>query len=475
MMKTLFLNPPSYEGFDGGAGSRYQAKREVRSFWYPTWLAQVAALVDDSKLIDAPARGLELKDVLPVAKDYALLVMFCTAPSFRSDVKVAEAFKASYPNLRIGFVGAHVATLPQQSIEASPALDFVARHEFDYTIQEIAQGRAYAEVDGITWRNEKGEIVHNRDRALIHDMDILPSVAKVYRRDLVIEDYFNGYLNHPYMSFYTGRGCRSKCSFCLWPQTIGGHVYRSRSVPKVLEDMAEMKRLFPEVKEFFFDDDTLTDDRERTKEIAIGMGKLGLMWSCNAKPNVPRDVLEVMKANGLRLLLVGYESGVQDILNNIKKGTRIDIARRFTQDCHELGILIHGTFILGLPGETKDTIQTTLQFAKDMNPRTIQVSLPAPYPGTLLYKQARENGWFEGGELLRDDGVQTPAMGYPHLRASEMDEAVASFYKAFYFRPGKIAEIMLEMAKSWDMTKRRLREGVEFFNYLRSRTETKAA
>src|SRR6185437_1721471 len=380
MLKTLFLNPPSYEGFDGGAGARYQAKREVRSFWYPTWLAQLAALVEGSKLIDAPPRDLTVADVLPLAGDYELLVMFTTTPSFRSDIKVAEAFKAANPKLRIGMVGAHVATQPAPSLEASPALDFVARHEFDYTIQEIAQGKPYAEVDGITWRNAAGETVHNRERALIHDMDALPSVAKVYRRDLVIEDYFNGYLNHPYLSFYTGRGCRSKCSFCLWPQTISGHKYRSRSVAKVMEDLAEMKQLFPEVKEFFFDDDTLTDDRERTKEIAIGMGKLGLMWSCNAKPNVPRDVLEVMKANGLRLLLVGYESGIQQILNNIKKGTRIDIARRFTATRQELGGLHHGTCILGLPGETKEPIQETIKFAKEMNPRTIQVSLPAPYP-----------------------------------------------------------------------------------------------
>src|SRR6476469_8007924 len=112
-MKTLFLNPPSYEGFDGGAGSRYQARREVRSFWYPTWLAQPAALVPDSRLIDAPARGLSLDEVLPLAKDYELLVLYTSTPSFGSDVKIAEAFKAANPGLRIGMVGAHVAVSPE--------------------------------------------------------------------------------------------------------------------------------------------------------------------------------------------------------------------------------------------------------------------------------------------------------------------------------------------------------------------------
>ena len=131
-----------------------------------------------------------------------------------------------------------MATLPEPSLGASPAVDFVARHEFDYTIQEIAEGKPFETVDGITWRKD-GQIVNNRDRAQIHDMDALPSVAPVYRRDLVIEDYFIGYLKYPYVSFYTGRGCKSKCTFCLWPQTIGGHTYRTRSAAKVVEDVAD--------------------------------------------------------------------------------------------------------------------------------------------------------------------------------------------------------------------------------------------
>ena len=475
MKKSLFLNPPSYEGFDGGAGSRYQAKREIRSFWFPTWLAQVAALVDGSKLIDAPARGLSLAQVLPLAKDYELLVVYVSAPTFKSDIAVAEAFKKANPALMIGLCGAHVATLPGPSLQASPMVDFVARHEFDYTIQEIARGLPFAEVDGITWRKD-GEIVHNRDRALIHDMDALPMVADVYKRDLVVEDYFIGYLKHPYMSFYTGRGCRSKCSFCLWPQTIGGHVYRTRSPAKVVEEVALMHEQFPEVREFFFDDDTFTDDRPRCEEIARGLGKLGVTWSCNAKANVPYETLKVMRDNGLRLLLVGYESGVQQILNNIKKGTRIDIARRFTEDCRKLGIVIHGTFILGLPGETAETIKETMAFAKDINPHTIQVSLAAPYPGTELFAQAKAKGWLKmEGDFVRDDGVQIAALDYPHLPSAEIFEAVATFYKSFYFRPSKIAEITFEMVRSWEMMKRRLREGVEFFHFLRTRGHEQAA
>ena len=124
-----------------------------------------------------------------------------------------------------------------------------------------------------------------------------------------------------------------------------------------------------------------------------------MTWSCNAKANVPRKTLEVLKDNGLRLLLVGYESGNQEDSAQHQEGHAVDVARRFTKDCHELGIVIHGTFILGLPGETKETIQQTLNFAKEINPHTIQVSLAAPYPGTFLYRQAKENGWLYNEDI----------------------------------------------------------------------------
>ena len=481
MMKTLFLNPPSYEGFDGGAGSRYQAKREVRSFWYPTWLAQVAALIPDSKLIDAPARGLLLHDILPQAKDFELLIIYASAPTFASDVDVAVKFKAANPKLMIGLVGAHVATVPEQSIVASDVLDFVARHEFDFTIKEIAEGRPFAEVDGITWRKD-GQIINNKDRALIHDMDSLPSVIPVYTRDLVVEDYYIGYLKHPYVSFYTGRGCRSKCSYCLWPQTIGGRVYRTRSAAQVAKDVQLAIDTMPQVKEVFFDDDTFTDDLPRAEEIAKLLGPIltpkGITWSVNAKANVPYQTLKIMKDNGLRQLLVGYESGVQQILNNIRKGTRLDIMRRFAADCHELGITVHGTFILGLPGETKETIRQTIEFAKEINPHSMQVSLAAPYPGTELYEQAIANGWYDQaahGALVEDHGAQNAVLTYPNLSSQEIFDALEVFYKEFYLRPSKIVEMVGEMLTSWSMFTRRIREGIEFFQFLRKRGEAEAA
>ncbi|CAG2158051.1 hopanoid biosynthesis associated radical SAM protein HpnJ [Cupriavidus numazuensis] len=471
MKKTLFLQAPSFDGFDGGAGSRYQAKREIKSFWYPTWLAQPAALVPGSRVLDAPADELTPQQTLDIAVDYDLVIIHTSTPSFPTDAKFAEELKKRKPGVMIGMVGAKPAVDPGGTLGASDAVDFVCREEFDYTCQDVAAGKPLKDILGLSYRLPDGSLEHNGQRPMIENMDELPFVAPVYKRDLKIENYFIGYLKHPYVSIYTGRGCRSRCTFCLWPQTVGGHRYRTRSAESVIAEVKWIKENMPEVKEIMFDDDTFTDFKPRVEEIARGLGKLGVTWSCNAKANVPYNTLKIMKENGLRLLLVGYESGDDQILLNIKKGLRTDIARRFTEDCRKLGIQIHGTFILGLPGETQETIEKTIAYAKEINPHTIQVSLAAPYPGTTLYQQAVDNGWLEENKvinLVNDKGVQLAAISYPHLSKEEIYHGVERFYKQFYFRPGKIWEIVREMLGSWDMMKRRLREGVEFFRFLRS-------
>jgi hopanoid biosynthesis associated radical SAM protein HpnJ len=468
-LRTLFLHPPSFEGFDGGAGSRYQARREIRSFWYPTWLAQPAALVPGSTLVDAPPDGLTLADVLPMARQYDLAVLHTSTPSFPTDVKVAEALKGENPNLRIGFVGAHVAVDPEGSLNASDAIEFVGRNEFDFTIQEIAQGRPLSTVLGASYRAQDGRVRHMPERPTLEDMDALPYVVDVYRRDLTIENYAIGYLLHPYVSLYTGRGCRSRCTFCLWPQTVGGQRYRTRSVDHVVAEIALARRYFPQVKEFFFDDDTFTDDLPRAEAIARGLGRLGVTWSCNAKANVPYATLKVLRDHGLRLLLVGYESGNQHILNNIKKGIRLDIARQFTKDAKALGIAIHGTFILGLPGETRETIQNTIRFACEIDPHTVQVSIAAPYRGTFLHKQAIENGWLTGDGLVDERGTQVSALSYPHLTHTEIARTTEEFYRRFYFRPKKMFAMAKDMIVDWDVATRRLSEGAQFLQYLARR------
>jgi hopanoid biosynthesis associated radical SAM protein HpnJ len=468
--KTLFVNPPSFDGFDGGAGSRFQAKREVRSFWYPTWLAQPAALVEGSRLVDAPPHDLSPDDVLGIAADYELVILHTSSPTLPGDTRLAEAIKSRSPDTRVVFVGAHAAVLPEATLAATEAIDAVARREFDFTCVDLARGLPYDRIPGLSYRHD-GRVRHNPDRELIRDFDALPSVFDVYRRDLDPSRYWIGYLKHPYVSHYTGRGCPAQCTFCLWPQTVGGHAYRAKTPDAVAAEMAHAHALFPEAREFFFDDDTFTAIAPRARAVAERIGHLGLTWSCNARANVSRETLAAMRDNGLRLLLVGYESGNQQILDGIKKGVRLEEARRFTRDCKDLGIAIHGTFILGLPGETPETIRQTIDFAREIDPESIQVSLAAPYPGTELHRQAVENGWFsEGLDLVDPNGRQTATLEFPGLPRDEIYRQVAAFYKAFYFRPRVIGRMIAEMFGDSTMFRRRLREGGEFFRFLATRS-----
>lgn len=472
MKRTLFLSPPSFDGFDGGAGSRYQAKREITSYWFPTWLAQPAALVPGSRLVDAAPHGLTVEDMLQTARGFELVIMHTSTPSLQNDLACAEALKRQNPDVKIGLLGAHTAVLPEQTIRQSTAIDFVCRHEFDYTCKELAEGRPWDQIDGLTYRNENGEICHTRDRALIQDWDAMPSVLPVYARDLDISRYFIGYLLHPYISFYTGRGCPAKCTFCLWPQTIGGHKYRAKTPDAVGREMEEAKAIFgTSVREYMFDDDTFTIDRQRAVEISKHMKRLKLTWSCNARAHVDYDTLKQLRDNGLRLLLVGFESGNQEILNRIKKGIKLDMAREFMQNCKKLGIKVHGTFIIGLPIETRETIEETIRFAAELDPHTIQVSIAAPYPGTELYDQAIANGWMARENLIAASGIQTSTLCYPHLTHAQIEDAVEKMYRTFYFRPKPILRIVREMATDRQMMVRRLREGAEFFSYLRERKE----
>lgn len=468
MKRIFFLNPPSYEGFDGGAGSRYQAKREVRSFWYPTWLAQTAALCEGSKVLDAPVEEMSPEETIKAIQGFDVVVIYTSTPGYPNDARLATHLKEAYPEILVGMVGPHCTVLPEETLKSCKSLDFVARKEFDYTILEVAQGKPLSEIQGISYIHED-KVVHNPDRPTIEDMDALPSVLDVYKRDFSIEKYFIGYLLHPYLSLYTGRGCPYHCTFCLWPQTIAGRKYRTRSVPLVIEEMKRAKEMFPQVKEFFFDDDTFTALFPRVEEIAQGLKPLNITWSSSARANVPEKTLKIMKESGLRCLMVGIETGSEEILKNIKKGITKDQARAFMKSCRKLGILTHATFSVGLPGETKKTIQETIDFAKELDPDTIQVSIATPYPGTELYDEALKNGWMAAPDLVSTSGVQQAALQYKDLSKEEIFASVESLYSKFFFRPKPILRIVRTMLTDKEICKRRLREAKEFFSFMHSR------
>jgi hopanoid biosynthesis associated radical SAM protein HpnJ len=461
-LKTLFLNPPSFENFDGGAGSRWPATREIESYWYPVWLAYPAGMLEGARLLDAPPHYISAEETIDIAKQYEFLVLYTSTPGFPGDIRLSQKIKEANPKIKIAFVGPHVTVLPERALRDCPAIDFVCRKEFDYSTVEFAQGKPIEEIMGVSFL-KNGSVVHNPDRPQMQDLDAMPHVTDVYKRDLDVTRYNVPFLLNPFVSLYTTRGCPAQCTFCLWPQTTSGHAWRKRSTDDVAREMAKAKEYWPNVREFFFDDDTFNIQQARTIELCAKLKPLNLTWSCTSRVTTNYETLKAMKEAGCRLLIVGYESGDQQILKNIKKGATIERARQFTKDCHKLGLVIHGDFILGLPGETRETINNTIAFAKELDVETIQVSVAHAYPGTELYDYAVSNGFMvKDTKMVDEGGHQLAHIQYPGLPADEILDAVHRFYDEYYFRPKAVYRILRKAAFHSGDRKRLYKEAKAF-------------
>ena len=463
VMKTLLLNPPSFDQFDGGASSRWPATREIESYWYPVWLAYPAGMLPGSRLLDAPPHKISAMQTIQISKDYEFVVVFTSTVGFLSDLKLARAMKEARPDLKIAFVGPHVQVKPSETLLASADIDFVVRDEFDHAVVEYAKGKPLSEIPNVSYLKD-GKVVQNPSRPPLEtaDLDALPFATDAYKKHLTIENYTVPFLLHPYVSFYTARGCPALCTFCLWPQTLSGHAWRVRSVESVAREFRQAHEMFPQAKEFFFDDDTFNIRKDRVLALCKEFEPVGFRWSCTARSHGDYDTLKAMADAGCRLLIVGFESGDAQILKNIKKGTTPESARAFVKNCKKAGIVIHGDFIIGLPGETKETIEKTIDYAKELDCETIQVSLAHAFPGTELYTQAAQGGFLATEALTDSGGHQLPHLEYPGLSREDMVDAVNRFYDEYYFRPRVAWRIVRESLWDGHERKRLYHEAVSF-------------
>src|SRR6516162_613613 len=468
VMKTLLLNPPSFKNFDGGAGSRWPATREIESFWYPVWLSYPAGMLPGSRLLDAPSHHITPEQTIEIAKDYEFLVLFTSTVGFANDVAMIRQMKQKKPDLKVAFVGPPVQIKPD-CLMNNPEIDFIVSGEFDHAVVEFAECKPLTQIAGAGYR-ENGRVRLNPSRPQLQtaELDQLPFATEVYKRDLVIENYNVPFLLHPFVAFYTSRGCPALCTFCLWPQTLSGHAWRVRSAENVQREVAQALQLFPQAKEFFFDDDTFNIRKDRVLEVCKKFKPLGFRWSCTARVHSDYETLKAMAEAGARLLIVGFESGDPQILKNIKKGATVEMGREFAKNCKKVGILIHGDFIIGLPGETKESIQRTIDFARELDAETIQVSIAHAFPGTEMHEYLAKNGFLADRPMSDAMGHQLPHIEYPGLSREEMMAAVNRFYDSYYFRP-RVAWRIVRKA-IWDAQERNrlYKEAVE---YLRLRSE----
>jgi len=447
-MRIYMLNPPYFPHF--GRGMRWQDTGRGGTLYYPIWLSYATAVVEqehETKLVDAPAWNWSREDVIEDIKKFKpdLVVMDSSFPSLNNDMEVATEIKKNFES-KIVLVGPPTSQFSDKILDKN-GIDIVARFEYDFTIKEIAdkieRGESLKDLEGISYK-ANGKIIHNPDREFTssEDLDKIPFISEVYKKHLNIQDYFLGSSLYPEVQIFTGRGCPFQCTFCSWPKTLMGDKYRVRSIPNVLDELEWIQENL-DVKEVFFEDDTFTINKKRVLEFCkkYKRRKLDITWACNARANLDYETMNEMKKANCRLVIVGYESGSDKVLKKIKKGITVEQIKKFAADARKADLLVHGDFIVGLPGETKETVRMTKKLIKETKPDILQVSVASPFPGTEFYKWVNDNEYLltsDPNEYLDGQGHQKAIISYPELSNKEVTKEVDEMLKGYYFSLGYI-------------------------------------
>lgn len=480
-MKIVLLNGPATKKF--ARTGRWQATSRGASLWYPIWLAYSTSVLEEQgfevRLIDAPAYDYSLEDTIREISSFSpqLCIIDTSTASITHDYETAKHIKTNISSaIKICCVGPHTSALPDKVI-MNEYVDFVAIGEYDYTIKELAQ-RLSKDIsdncEGIEglWAKANGKIIKNALRPLIKNLDELPFASKSLFKHLDIRKYCLDFTLHPYMNIMTSRGCPAKCTYCLWPQTLSGGKYRERSLSHVFEEIDYVIKCQPKIKEIFFDDDTFTVKHERIMEFCEKYiaKKYNVPFSVNARANITdENLLRLMKKAGLRCLVVGFESGNQEILNVIKKGIKLKEMEEFAKLCSKVGIQVHGDFVIGLPGETHETIRNTIEFAKRIPLSTFQLSIAQPLPGTELYKWLDDNDYLitrDFSQWIDKNGMQKCVINYPNLTGKDIEKAVYDAIREYYLSIPFFANALKQIISNPLEFKRYLKGGTKFITFL---------
>jgi len=445
-MKILALNPPFLEGYT--RQSRSPGVAQGGTFYYPYYLAYAVGTLEaagfDTILLDAIAKKWNTEEVLDFANILRpeLVIIFTSTPSIYNDVEIGSKIKKILPDTHISFVGNHPTNMPDEVMEMSKDIDSICRWEIDYTVVELAEAikkqTNFDKIKGLTYR-ENGVVFHNPPRDYIKNLDELPFVSKVYReqRYFDVKDYFYAQDLYPLVVILTARGCPWNCSFCDIPFKKS---YRARSVNNVIEEFEYIKRELPEVREVMIEDDTFPANKKRTIELCDKLVQRGiaLKWACNARVDTNREVLKKMKEAGCRLLCVGFETPSQNRLKEMRKRTTKERQIEFMKNTRELNILVNGCFMIGLLNEDRENVRRTIEFAKELNPDTAQFLPLIAYPGTEVYRQAKERGLLieDYSAILDENGYLMTNIKREGLSPADVKELMDKAYKEYYFRPG---------------------------------------
>ena len=477
-MKILLLNPPFLKKFS--RPQRSPAVTKSGTIYFPMWLAYAAGVLMENGfevvLIDAPADGYSIDDTITKVRKFQpqFIIIDTSTPSIYNDVAVAGKLKEICPSSFITLVGTHVSALPEETLNIDKRIDAVARHEYDYTLLDLAdtltKNGSLSDVSGISLR-DNGRITHNPQRPYIENLDELPFVSMVYKRFLKIENYFNPNALYPMVTITTSRGCPFKCTFCVYPQTLMGSPFRTRSVENVVDEMEYIAENFPQAKTIFFEDDTFTTIKKRCIEISNEILKrdIRISWTANARADLDYETMKIMRKAGCRSLCVGFESGSQIILDTMKKNIKFEKMFEFMKNAKQARILIHGCFMVGFPNETRGTMKQTLELAKRLNPDTVQFYPMMVYPGTEAYNWYKERGLLltnDFSKWLTPKGLHNTVIRTEELSSEDLVKFCDDARRSFYLRPKYILYKSGQMMKHPREIKRTMKSLKTFSKYL---------
>src|SRR3989338_5379420 len=472
-MNVVFLNPPFFGSFNREV--RFQAVSPQKALHPTIILAYATAVCREAghkvDLIDAPALELDEERTLERIVKFGpeLVVMLTSTASVISDGKIAKKIAGATGAKTIA-VGVHASSVPEDTLQKG--FDIVARGEYDYTIRDLANGIAPNKILGISYK-KGSKIIHNKLRPLIKDLDEIPFPA----RDLLPnEKYYSALYKNPFTFIDAGRGCPMQCIFCAMPQVMFGRAYRMRSPEKVVAELKHIRQNFPKLRSVLFNDDTLTVNKANAMKLCdlIIKEKINLPWACYSRVDtIDEELAHKMKEAGCFLVKIGFESGNDELLKSMKKGPNATTAqaRKAARIFEDAGIQVHGTFVFGMPGETKETIAKTIEFAKELDIDFVQFSVAQPYPGTEFYEYLKKRNLLKfdsWSEFIDEEGCIAPIFEYENLTREDLDKALHAAYKAYYLRPSYILKAVRQRLTNPELLKTSFRSALNLLKYMKS-------
>jgi radical SAM superfamily enzyme YgiQ (UPF0313 family) len=472
-MRISFINPPFKPRFS--REQRSPAVTKSGTLYYPHWLAYAASYArfrgHAIDLFDGCATPVDFVQVVDHVKRFEanIAILDTSTPSIYNDMRCASAIKEQNPSVRVFLVGPHISATVQEGFrymrENGLKVDGILLGEYDQIVVDVAErlatGQDIRKTPGLAYQI-KDVVFENPKPPLLEKLDGWPMVTELYKEFLDINAYYYGHNKHPMVTIITGRGCPYKCTFCQLPQVVHGHDYRTRSAEDVVREFRYISQELPHVRNIMIEDDTFTADKHRVRVICrhlIEEGLTGIEWTCNARADVDSETLHYMRRAGCRMLCVGFESGDQEILNKMRKGTKLGIVEKFVRDAKEAGVMVHGCFMFGNKFETKESMERTLEFALRLPLDTAQFFPIMVSPGTADYEFFKHEGMLstEDFSAWNDaEGNHLSTINRPNLSNEYIEAFCDTARRKFYGRPRYLAYKAKQSLSDWNELKRNL-------------------